>query len=303
MTSLPSAASLGNSVAPTDQVVHSDASAATLVHSVASTAPLVPPIADDCTSLGSGATQAAFLYSVESIMDLSQLHSRLDVDDDPVAGPSFPSDVLNATVEDSDDDDAWSDDESTSSLPCGEVCMTDVVLPCTADQHLRIFPNPTDAVTTAIDLAQMMSTNDVPPDLPVNPLYALQHQCTTSKRRALRIYGECERLIHQINPNGIDAPRAHFDGGASVSTTNRMELLWSCRPLTRKAPRLRVADGENFTPSHEGYLSVTRAICLCLTVLDHISLFTASTLLVSRPLSFPHFARAMPLAVAASPAM
>ena len=237
MTSLPSAAHLSNSVAPTDQVVHGVAPAATFVHrsSVTFTAPVV----DDCVSLKSGGTLAAFLHSMESIMDLPQLYSLLDADDDPpLAGPSFPFDVLNAAVEDIADDDAWSDDGSMSSFPCGNVCITDVVLPHTADQHLRLFPGPTDAATTAIDRVQMMSTNDVPPALSVDHLYALQHRCTHTKRRALALYGECERSIHQINSNGIVAPRAHFDGGASASTTNQMELLWSCRLLTRMAPRL-----------------------------------------------------------------
>lgn len=88
-------------------------------------------------------------------MDLAQLYSLPDADGPPLAGLSFPLDVLNAAVEDSDDD-TWSDDGSISSLPCGEVCISDVVLPRTADQHLQLFPGPTDAAI-AIDLVQMMT--------------------------------------------------------------------------------------------------------------------------------------------------
>ena len=170
-------------------MVHGVAPAATFVHrsSVTFTAPVV----DDCVSLKSGGTLAAFLHSMESIMDLPQLYSLPDADDPLLTSSSFPFDVLNATVEDIADDDAWSDDESTSSLPCGDVCITDVVLPHTADQHLHLFPGPTDAAAIAIDLALMMSTNDVPPDLPVDPLYAFQHRCTSTKRSALHHYGKC----------------------------------------------------------------------------------------------------------------
>ena len=90
-------------------------------------------------------------------MDLTQLYSSLDADAPSLAGSSFSFDVLSAAVEDcTDDDDTWSDDDSLSSLPCGEVCISDVVLPRAVDQHLRHFPGPTDAAATAIDLVQMM---------------------------------------------------------------------------------------------------------------------------------------------------
>jgi hypothetical protein len=117
--------------------------------------------------------------------------------------------------------------------------INDVVLPHTADQHLHLFPGPTDATTTAIDLVQMMSTNNVPLTLPVDPLYAIHHRCSRTKRRALHVHGECERPIHQITPNSIVAPRAPFDGGASALTTNQMELLWSLHLLTPSSSRCR----------------------------------------------------------------
>lgn len=153
-------------------------------------------------------------------MELAQLCPSLDADDPSLAGSPFSFDVLSTAVEDSDDDDAWSDDDSVSSLSCGEVCISDVDLPRAADQHLRHFPGPTDAAATAIDLVQMTSTTDVPPTLPVDPLYALQHRCAHTKRSGLHIHGECERLIHQLKADGIFVPRAHSDGGASASTTN-----------------------------------------------------------------------------------
>jgi hypothetical protein len=215
--------------------------------------------ADDCASLRSGETLAEFLHSMESIMDLNQLYSSVAADDPLPPGPSFPFDILHTAA--CDDDDAWSDDGSTSSLLCGDVCLSDVLLPRHADQHLRLFPGPSDAAAAAIDLVQQMSTDAMLRALPVDPLYALQHECARTKKSAIHLYSLHERLAHQISSLkdqrlGRVAYRAHFDGGASASTTNRMELLWFCRRLTRMAIRLKVADGEIFTPSHEGYLSV-----------------------------------------------
>jgi hypothetical protein len=72
----------------------------------------------------------------------------------------------------------------------------------------------------------------------VDPLYAIHHRCSHTKRRALHVHGECERPIHQITPNGIVAPAAHFDGGASALTTNQMELS-SAHPLVFEMPMVK----------------------------------------------------------------
>ena len=61
--------------------------------------------------------------------------------------------------------------------------------------------------------------------------------------------------LRDNNPE-LSTTRAHLDGGAMASTTNKRGLIWDLRPVDTEPPTLRVADGNPHVPTHQGFLAL-----------------------------------------------
>ena len=92
-------------------------------------------------------------------------------------------------------------------------------------------------------------------DPAVRALYALDYTLAQTRTSRSQYYQELrdeESLLAKSAPL-----RAHLDGGAMVSTTDRASALWNLRELSPEArPTLRVADDHKHRPTHQGYLKV-----------------------------------------------
>ena len=142
--------------------------------------------------------------------------------------------------------------------------LLDVDMPAGPVQAPVRHLTPSDAVALANEMVALLTKEEcfdsAVDDLdqpPLDLLYTMQHLCRRDKMSVNAVYGRQRRhLIQLLRSKKLRGLFAHFDGGASASTTNRIEYLWFCRALVNCNVRLRVADGSVYTPSHQGYLCV-----------------------------------------------
>ena len=91
----------------------------------------------------------------------------------------------------------------------------------------------------------------------VDLLYSMQHKCQQTGQSARQLYSSLRKPMQEhFKAKKQYTLRAHCDGGASASTTNRIEFLWFCRRIRHMETVLKVADGARYSPTHEGYLCV-----------------------------------------------
>ena len=123
-----------------------------------------------------------------------------------------------------------------------------------------------EAVRRMLSPAKLPSLKDVIPfevDVPnvpevIQSLYGMRDELRLWDISAIDYYRELSVSEVLLSPSV--APRAHIDGGAMASTTNRLDYMWCYREATpqerRSLPRLRVADDTVHSPVGTGYIKV-----------------------------------------------
>jgi len=176
-------------------------------------------------------------------------------DDSASSAPSL------VETDSTDDAVSFSSVHSTSE----PLFRSDVGLPSTPAQTLYDFKTTEDsAFTPPVELPVESMDLHLDPDIdildlspPVDLLHTLRASCRVEKLSVNKFYQRMRGSDNALTENSRVGYkyRAHFDGGASASTTNQLHLLWNCHPITTQV-RLRVADGNCYTPTHAGFLSV-----------------------------------------------
>ena len=204
---------------------------------------------------------------------------------DTVSDPDLP--VVETVDEDSStvftDDDSLSDCDLHHISELGQE-LTDIEFPTGPDRVVYEFPTVDSAVpppvdwsavdpdcaAAAVELAHALS--DLPFGAPLSssadsarqspncvlddrPLHALKRQCKERKISVEQRYKQLHSQVKDLANVHKVGLRAHMDGGASASTTNRAEYLWGLRPINSTV-RLRVADNAVYHPKAEGFLRV-----------------------------------------------
>jgi len=185
------------------------------------------------------------LYQIDYI-DLADLVDDLVLDTYSVACGTVDPTRLSPSSDDDFDLDLLDDDDSSQSSisPSAESSLD---APSFHRLHPTSLPaSDVDSLTTCID----------PLDTGTRALYALDlhlREVTTTRSQYYRQLRTDEPAL------GSSAPvRAHMDGGAMASTTDRLDFLWHLVwfEKDRRTPALRVADDHDHFPTAVGYLRI-----------------------------------------------
>ena len=197
--------------------------------------PVVETVDEDST--------AGALDDASTVMsDSDYLHHISDLGQE-ISGVEFPTGPDRVVYEFDNDDPV---------MPTSDWSAADPDCAAAADELVRALsdlPPSVSWATTPTRLAPGRVADD-------RPLYALARQCKEKRISAAHRYKQLSSQIRELSASHKVGLRAHFDGGASASTTDRVEYLWALRPITNSSVRLRVADGKVYEPSCEGFLRV-----------------------------------------------
>ena len=198
----------------------------------------------DCTTFGS----AYFDEQFSAYGHVRLLQQDEDFDDFSLASSCLPA------------DDSVSTNASLETIMAAEAAMDDLDEDDFEEFHLHHLSSvslPSGPLLSSPfydDAASSFQEEDgplVPDDSDAySPLDQLRRVCSMIKKSAIDVYAQ----NRQDHAGALDT-RAHMDGGASASTTDCFEALWSVRPLHRRV-RLKVADDTVHSPTHEGYLKI-----------------------------------------------